>query len=260
MKNIKALVKNFNGTLRKRSPEILLGFSIAQGIGAVGTAIEATPKAVRIIDEAKENLEDGEELTKTEVVKLTWKNYIPTALLLTGSVTCSLMSHRVTVRRGAAYAAAYNLSANALTEYKAKVKETLGQKKAEEISQAIAEDNIKQAPPVNTEVVVTGRGETIFRDVISGRYFKSDINKIEKIINELNHRMISENYIALNEFYWELGLSNTSFGAEVGWNLNEGLIDVTYTPARINEGEYEGGVCMVIDYCIAPRYRFDQLY
>lgn len=260
MKNAKTCVKNIKGMLKKRSPEILLGFSIAQTIGAVAAAIETTPKAVRIVDEARKNLSKDEVLKKTDIVKLTWKNYIPTALLLTGSISCSLMSHRVVVRRGAAYAAAYNLSANALTEYQAKVRETLGEKKSKEIAKAIAEDNIKQSPPAATEVVVTGRGETIFRDVISGRYFKSDINKIEKIINELNHRMIFENYIALNEFYWELGLSNTSFGSEVGWNLSDGLIDVTYTPARINEGEYEGGVCMLMEYCIAPRYRFDQLY
>ena len=42
---------------------------------------------------------------------------------------------------------------------------------------------------------------------------------IKKIVNELNRRMLSESYISLNDFYYELGLSFTKMGDQLGWNV-----------------------------------------
>lgn len=102
---------------------------------------------------------------------------------------------------------------------------------------------------------ITEKGNTLCYDVVSGRYFRSDIDKIKKAENELNHRMISEMYISLNEFYYEVGLPRTSIGDELGWNIDGGLIGLEFSSQLAEDGT----PCLVIDYGIAPRYEYEKL-
>ena len=52
--NISNLIKNVQVSLDKNSPKILLAVGIAGAVITVVTAVKATPKAMRMIDEAKE--------------------------------------------------------------------------------------------------------------------------------------------------------------------------------------------------------------
>ena len=113
-------------------------------------------------------------------------------------------------------------------------KAAFGEKKERGVRDAIAKDKIDKNPVSNSEVYITKKGDTLCYDTISGRYFKSDIDKIKKIENELNRRLISEMYISLNEFYYELGLQCTKTGNDLGWNVGEGLIDIRFS-AQISE-------------------------
>ena len=78
-------------------------------------------------------------------------------------------------------------------------------KKEQSVKDAIAKDKLEQNPIVSREVIITEKGNTLCYDVISCRYFRSDIDKIKKIENELNRRMRDDMYISLNDFYYELG-------------------------------------------------------
>lgn len=112
MKFIKTVKRGFG----KRSPEILLGIGIASGITATVLAVKATPKALQLIEEVKfekattwnEEHSDShvravaENLTKLEVVKATWKCYIPAAISGVASIACLLGSHSVNAKRNAA--------------------------------------------------------------------------------------------------------------------------------------------------------------
>ena len=113
--------------LVKRSPEILTGIGIAGMITTTIVAVKATPKAARLLEDLQ--AQKKEPLTKVEVVKSCWKYYIPAAATGIASVTCLIGANRVSVRRTAALAAAYQISETALTEYRDKVIETIGEKK-----------------------------------------------------------------------------------------------------------------------------------
>lgn len=66
---------NIAKSLKKNSPTIL---TILGTIGVVGTAImtaKATPKAMRLIDEAEKK--KGEELSKWETIQVAAPTYIP---------------------------------------------------------------------------------------------------------------------------------------------------------------------------------------
>ena len=61
--------------------------------------------------------------------------------------------------------------------------------------------------------------------------------------------------LSVNDLYYELGLKSTKNGSFMGWNLDEGLIEVEYNTALADNDE----PCIVIDYDISPRYEFDKL-
>jgi hypothetical protein len=244
------------------SPEILTGIGIAGMFTTVGLAIAATPKAMRAIENEKvRKIEESEDdvadpkLTKGEVIKVTWKYYIPTAATAALSTACIIGSSSVSAKRNAALAAAYTLSDSALKEYQAKVVETIGEKKEEAVRDAIAKDRVDQNPVSSREVIITEKGNTLCYDSISGRYFRSDVEKLKKATNELNRRMLNDMYISLNEFYYEIGLSGTKIGEDLGWNIDKGLIDVRFS-AQVAD---DGNPCLVLDFEVAPNYNFSKV-
>ena len=251
--NLAKLLKSAEFMVTKHSPEILTGIGIAGMITTTVLAVKSTPKALKLIEDAER--EKGEALTAPEKVKECWKCYIPAAVIGTASVACLIGASSVNARRNAALATAYKLSETALTEYKEKVVETIGEKKERAVMDAIAKDKIEEKPVSKSEVIVTKNGDTLCYDSISGRYFKSDIEKLKKVENELNRAMMSEMYISLNEFYDEIGLEHLNIGDEIGWNLDRGLIDLYFSSQLADDGT----PCIVINYRVAPKYGYSSL-
>ena len=275
--NKESILKFFNtvkaGTI-KHSPEILTGVGIAGMITTTVLAVKATPKALRLIDDKKmevfDNLDPKDvpenntdytdvSLTPIEVVKTAWKPYIPSVVTGVASITCLIGASSVNAKRNAALATAYELSKTALIEYKEKVIETVGEKKEEVIREKVAQKKVDEKPVTNSEVIVAGSGEVLFLEPASMRYFKSDLETIRGIINDLNERMITgmEGYISLTDFYNEIGLSHTSTSDYMGWNLyRDGQIKVNFPAAKTEKGE----PCLVLDYHIEPRYDYSKNY
>ena len=107
-------------------------------------------------------------------------------------------------------------------------------------------------PAKESEIIFVGDGETLCYDVLSGRYFKSKIDKIKKAENDLNRRMRDEMYISLNDFYYEVGLEPIKLGDDLGWNIDNGYIDLRFSSQLATDGT----PCLVIDYGYGPRYDF----
>lgn len=260
--------KKFLKAIDKNSPHILTGMGIAGMITTTVLAVKATPKALvlieeekrkqnrKLLDEAKKNGDTNckqiTELKKSEVVKTCWKCYIPAVITGTLSAACLISSNTISNRRVTALATAYKLSETALTEYKEKVVETIGEKKELEVRDNIAKDKIEKNPVTTSEVIITDRGETLCYDLLSGRYFKSDIESIRRAVNILNNRMMSEMYVSLSELYDELDLSHTAMSDKLGWNIDQGLIEINFS-SQIAE---DGRPCIVLDYLTEPKYDF----
>lgn len=251
--NLSKIAKDVRTAMKKHSPEILTGIGIAGMITTTVMAVRATPKALVLIEDKKiEN--DTDKLTPVETIKATWSCYIPAAITGYISVFCLIGASSVNVRRNAALATAYTLSESALKDYQEKVIETVGEKKEQSVRDSIAKDRIEQNPVTSKEIIITEKGNTLCYDVISGRYFKSDIDKLKKVENELNRRMRDDMYISLNDFYYEIGLNPTSIGDDLGWSIDHGYIDLSFSSQLADDGV----PCLVIDYHISPRYEYDR--
>lgn len=236
--------------VRKRAPALLLGAGIAGTLTATVLAVRATPKALRLLEEKRAEVED--DLQPLEVVKTAGPCYIPAAVTAGLGVACLIESHKIHGRRNAALATLYSLSESALREYQEKVIETVGPKKEEHIRDEIDKDRVKNDPVVNKQVYITGNGETLCYDTMSGRYFTSDINKLKKAMNDLNYRMTTNYDLTLNEFYLEIGLSEIDIGSEIGWSVNKGLIDLRFS-SQLTE---DGRPCLVVSHNNEPVYDY----
>lgn len=238
---------------KKNSPVILTAVGLTGMVTSTVLAVKATPLALDLIREAE--FEKGEELTKTEVVKATWKPYMPAVGTAIFSMACIIGANSIHMRRSAALATAYKLSQSALHEFKDKAIEVVGEEKVSEIKQKISQDKVDKDPVSKTEVIITDKGKTLMYDTISGRYFESDIEEVKKIVNELNRDMLSDMYISLNQFYSAIGLQHTKAGYDLGWQCDKGLIEVEFGATIADDGR----PCITIDFPYPPHYGFDRL-
>lgn len=260
--NVAKLFKNTQHAMSKHSPEILLGVGIAGMITTIVLAVKATPKALELIEEEKKELgvPADEKLTPVETVKATWKCYVPAAVTGVAATACLIGGNSVNAKRNAALMAAYNISTNALAEYKEKVVETVGERKEQVIRDKVAEERLKKNPVNHSSVIVTDTGETRFYDSISKRRFTSDIEKVRRIVNDLNARMLSgDDYVSLNDFYYELGLERVDYANDLGWNVSKngrgGMIDINLDSAMVDT---DGKPSIVLDYAVEPVRGFDR--
>ena len=247
--NLATIAKDIRKFASKRSPEILTGIGIAGMITTTILAVRATPKALKLIEEQKEE-KSVDELSSFEVVKVAWKPYVPAMVTCIASTACLIGASSVNTKRNAALATAYKLSETALSEYRDKVVEAIGEKKERIVRDKVAEERVKKNPVSKNEVIVTGNGKTLCFDPISGRYFMCSIETIKKAENTLNKQMLHDisGYVSLNEFYDELGLDHTSVGNDLGWNTNQ-LIDIDFSSQLNDNGEPS----VVLDYLVAPK-------
>lgn len=249
---LKRTIKSAERVLTKYSPGILTGIGITGMIGATFMAVKATPKALYLIETKKEETE-VEELTPVETIKTCWKCYIPATLTTVVSAACLIGASTVSAKRNAALATAYSISEAALREYQEKVVEVVGEKKEKAVRDAVAKDQIERDPVTKSEVVIIdSNSNTLCYEPLSGRYFKSTIDKIKKAEIKLDRQMIQEMYVSLNDFYWEIGLDGTDLGDKMGWNLSKGYMDLSFSSQLADDGT----PCAVIVYGIPPVYDY----
>jgi hypothetical protein len=274
LRGITQVGKVIGNFISENSPTILTGVAVGGLVTTTLFGITSTPKALSVIDNhvldkheelvAQGVLEedvsfidwlDGrdpiEMVSRLDAFRLTWRVYLPTIIIGATTIACIIGANHISLRRNAALASLYGITEAALKEYKAKVVETIGKSKELKMRDEISGDQIKRNPPGTNEVIFTGKGEVMCFDTISGRYFKSDIEQIRKAINELNRGLLSDMFVTLNEFYDAIGLANTKLGDDMGWDIDKGMIDVSFSAQLTEDGE----PCLVLNYDVEPKYK-----
>lgn len=251
--NITNIIKGIKASISRHSPEILTGIGIAGMVTTTILAVKATPKAIKLI-EAEKQAKHVDALSPVDTVKTVWKCYIPAAMTGVSSIACLIGSNAINAKRNAALTTVYTLSEMARNEYKEKVIETIGEKKERTIKEKVDAERIKKDPVSKKEVIITEKGTTLCYDHVFGRYFKSDIDIINRAMNKINREIVINMYASLNDFYAELGLSPVEMGYELGWNIDDGTIEIEPSSQLADDGT----PCLVIDYNIPPKYNYSR--
>lgn len=249
MENLLLKTKSF---VNKNASTIL---TVVGGAGVVATsvlAVKATPKAMALLENAKD--EKGEELTKSEAVLVAGPAYIPAIITGAATIACIFGANALNKRQQAAITSAYALLDNSYKEYKKKAEELYGEDANQKIRAGIAKDKY-------VDCEICGHGDKrLFYDEFSGRYFESTMEDVITAQYALN-RMISLNGGAyLNEWYEELGIEGTDYGAYLGWS--SGLLMDAQWADWLEFGHEKTLIdddleCIIITFSLEPMVDFE---
>lgn len=256
--------------LGRRKPELLLAGGIVTGVTALVLAIKGTVEAVKKVDEEIErrnaealreaeehghqNVEVIDHLPPKDVVKTVWKCYIPTAATGATSMICLIGSGRAAYRRSALLTSAVKMGETAFTEFRQSVEETVDEKTMSNIKQKVAKKQLEKNPANDfTEIIITGKGDTLCLDATTGRYFASDRESIRQAQNNMNEMLYHGfgQYLSLNDFYDEIGLPHTDIGDMLGWNI-EHRVDLELS----TDFGPKGQPCIVVGHTSPPRHNY----
>lgn len=235
-----------NGLLRqaqlfcKRNASTIL--TVTGGVGVVATtvmAVKATPKALKLIDEAKK--EKGEELTTIEKVQVAGTRYIPTVLTGAATIACIFGANALNKRQQAALMSAYALIDNSYKEYKAKLKELYGEEAHQNIVNAIM---IEKADDVyvhseclcmNCDLSMEENDSEpkLFYDEHANRYIEATIEQIMNAEYHLNRNFVLRGYVYLNEFYEFIGVETTDYGSVLGWAVEDEFYWIDFNHRKV---------------------------
>ena len=236
-------------------------------IGATGvvvtavTAVRATPKALKLVQAATD--EKGEDLTKLEMVKVAGPAYIPSVVIGASTIACIFGANILNKQQQAALTSAYALVDNAYKEYRAKVRELLGEETDIQIRDAIIKDKVQEdwhsyAPGLNS--LDLSDDKQLFYDEIGDRYFEKNPGDVFSAEYHLNRNFTLRGFTNVNEFYMFLGLEETEAGETLGWSAEEFLesgmgpwIDFDHRTVILEDGLE----CIVISPLLGPSVGYD---
>ena len=239
--------------IKKHSPMIL---TCLGGVGVVATtitAVKATPKALVLLEEAKE--EKGEDLTCIEKIKIAGPKYIPTILIGTGTLACIFGATILNKRKQASLISAYTLLDTAFSEYKNKVIEMYGVEGETEVRKEIAKDRYNESC-----VALPSDDKQLFYDEYSQRYFESTLEDVLRAEYTFN-RMIAREYgVFLNDFYDLVGLEEVDYGNYMGWMDTQLVEDSWYSWLDFIHTKVvmdDGLECTIITFGYEPVFDFE---
>lgn len=256
--------------------EISVTIGITGFVGTIFGTVAATKKAEAKVAEVQESRKrcfldentnkwvtgDPEPMTKADVIKIKAPYYIPVAIGAVASAGCIIFGTRQSLVKNAALTTALTVSDQAFRDYKKaaeeQIKEMTSVDKVDDVKQKIqdkaAKKTIKAAEAKSpAPVAISGAdGKLLCYERYSGRYFYSTMEDIKKACNNLNRNMRDENYISLNEFYYEVGLDETALGHELGWHIDRGYLDPIFGSTLTADDR----LAMTVDFEVPPRTDF----
>lgn len=169
-------------------PQILTGISVAGIFGTGFTASVATVKSCKKIEEIKK--EKGvEKLTTKEVIKACWKYYIPAGVTAFVSSYAGIKSLDESMKSNAMLAALLQTAETRNADIMEAAEEVVGKKKKEEIeSKAVSKETLR-FPPTEDNIICTKYGTYLFREAITGQYFRSCETAVDDGIKKFNIRV-----------------------------------------------------------------------
>lgn len=248
--------------LSRHTSTILTGVGAAGVVATTVLAVKATPKAMALLEEAKQ--EKADELTTVEIVKVAGPVYIPTIITGVTTLACIIGSNVLNRRQQASLASAYALLDASYKEYKAKLKEIYGVEAHQNIVNSIAIEKAEDIAVRSSTFCTTcdlsiedNDGEPkLFYDEFGSRYFEATIEQVMSAEYHLNRNYVLRGCADLNEFYEFLGLELTDYGTVLGWaSLDVGMdwIDFNHHKVVLDDGLE----CYIIEMPFEPFYDYN---
>lgn len=203
--------------LVKNAPRLLLATGIGCSIGAAIGVGKVSPKAKDVWESAPVDENDSDVRKTWTRVKAVVPLYGPAIALEATSIVCVVASQGVMTKRNAALAAAASVMETALSDRSEAMVEKLTKGQLEKVDAEIGRRRMSETPYSEELVEQTGSGETLFYDSVTGRYFRSSIEKVNRSEADVAKLLIDELIVPLNTWYERIGLEDVKIGNDIGW-------------------------------------------
>lgn len=194
--------------LKAHSPIILTVIGSTGVVITAVLAVKGTPKALKLIEEAK--MTKGDELTVGETVQVAWKPYIPAAISCVSTILCIVGANYLNIQKQKNLMSAYMLLDNAFKEYRNRVSERYGEEVDEEFSHDLVRNQLEEMEGIYTE--------TLFFEFNSMRFFEANIHKVLQAECKAKIQFEECGHLTLNEYYSYLGIGPSPYGEAMGWS------------------------------------------
>lgn len=242
----------------KKAPEILAGLGVGCFIFSTVTAVKVTPKAMKKIEE------DGAKTT-SEIIRSGWRYYVvPGVGIIVGTI-CVGASVFVSHKRCVNLATACLGYEKLLAKQYEKTEEIVGKKKADEIKDAVAADQLTpyQDTPLSEEGIIhTGQGNVLFYETITGRFFRSSIEHINAAEINLAKKVINEMRVTATEWFDLLNLPRTDISDGCVWDVDNGVPELKRTCGKLPTRSSSQGTepCFVLTLYPGPQTKYHNMY
>lgn len=245
LNNLKRKAHKTKICLKRASPTILSCLATVGVVATAVVAVKATPKALRLLEEAKK--EKGDELSKVECIIAAGSVYVPAAAIGISAIICIFGANTLNRKQQASIASAYMMLHNYHKEYRDKLVEMYGKDMDVQIRNAMAREHCNYH---QIELNVPD-GKVIFYDELSGESFLRYEREVMDAEYHLNRNFVLRGYVSLNEFYEFLGLPKTHYGETMGWSSVDGYYWIDFEHRLISQDD--GGTDVyVIDMIFPP--------
>lgn len=249
--DFKRFIKNYGST-------ILTCVSAAGTIVTAVIAVKETPKAIKLLEEAK--AKKGEDLTAMEKIKIAGHAYIPSISIGISTIACMFGANILDKRQTASMAGAYALASSSFIEYKNKLKELYGEESDAKIREEILrEKHVAHPNPIYASTLCMNvndlasefdKKETVlFWDDFSQRYFEASPLDVFAAEYHLNRNFSISGVATPNDFYEFLGIPKVKGGDAVGWSSAYGYTWVDFDHKKVT---FDDGMECYIIYAIFP--------
>lgn len=259
--SLHAIIAKTEKLVSDNSPLILTGIGAAGVLTTAYLTGRATIRAYQIVqDNTPYSDEPGgvrkyyyETHDKKNLVKLTWKVYIPPLSVAAVTMTAIVLANRIGTRRAAALAVAYTAAEQGFQEYRSKVVEQIGKKKEQDIRDQVAQDQVTRAG-IHSNMVIIGTGDCIFVDARTMRPFMSTMQDVKKAMNDINYKINGSVYASVNDWYDKIGLPRVPDGDDFGWSNHLLDLDISTT---ITDDEKPA---FLLKFTVEPIRNYDKLH
>lgn len=207
--NFKEIISTVSKFGEDHKPEIATGAGITLMIAGTVGAVIATVKTMQKVADAKEaklkaiaadaeeyeNLSEEEQqeydnictnpMPVKEVVPIVWKYWVGPFVAHAAGGVCLIFSNRESSKRIGLLTTALTSHLAEAKDYKEAVKEIVGEKKEEEITEEQTKKTARRRIR-NEDVIDTGTGDQYYEDYYTGAILKASPEYIEGCLNQLN--------------------------------------------------------------------------
>lgn len=213
--------------LKRGSPTILTCIGAVGVVATSAMAIQATPKALKLIHKDSRLRHDGDPYayTKMEAIESAWKCYIPTVLIGTSTIVCIFGANILSTRQQGAITSAYSMLNESYKQYRKAANKVYGNDADSKIKAEMAKDAYIGTcdwgyQTYNMEMDSESEPVLCY-DLISARYFNTTMAAVINAQYHINRNLQLRGYTSLNEYYSFLGIEGIDYGDEMGWCLDE---------------------------------------